>query len=81
MWNFWQETLLIDDDARNGDFAAAATDPNAEVEATGATFINTLIVVDMDGDGFNDIIATLDRGALSGLSNDALVLFRNMRGN
>jgi len=36
--------------------------------------------VDVDGDGKNDIIATLDRGALSGLSNDALVLFHNVGG-
>jgi hypothetical protein len=86
VFNFWQESLLIDDDPVADQQAAdpLATvnpDPNAAAEATGGTLINTLIVVDVDGDGFNDIIATLDRGALSGLSNDALVLFRNTRGD
>jgi hypothetical protein len=86
VFNFWQESLLIDDDPVADQQAADALatvnpDPNAAAEATGGTLINTLIVVDVDGDGFNDIIATLDRGALSGLSNDALVLFRNTRGD
>jgi len=76
--NFWQESLLVDDDAGRAG-GAIATDPNAANEATGGSLINTLIIVDVDGDGFNDIIATLDRGALSGLSNDALVLFVNNR--
>jgi hypothetical protein len=53
------------------------TDPNASAAATGGTLINTLIIVDVDGDGYNDIVATLDRNTLSGLSNDALVLFLN----
>lgn len=70
--NLWRESLLIDDDASSG----ASADPTA---TDGSTLINTLIVVDVDGDGKNDIIATLDRGALSGLSNDALVLFHNVR--
>ncbi|MCB9851114.1 MAG: VCBS repeat-containing protein [Phycisphaerales bacterium] len=87
VYNFWQESLLIDDDPAsvtdpNADpLAVVATDPNSSGLATGGTLINSLIIVDVDGDGYNDIIATLDRGALSGLSNDALVLFRNNRGN
>ncbi|HRX84571.1 MAG TPA: VCBS repeat-containing protein [Phycisphaerae bacterium] len=76
VYDFWLESLLVDDDANNG----ITTDPNANPDATGQTLINTLIVVDVDGDGKNDIIATLDRGALSGLSNDALVLFHNVGG-
>ncbi|MCB0069089.1 MAG: prepilin-type N-terminal cleavage/methylation domain-containing protein, partial [Caldilineaceae bacterium] len=76
VYDFWLESLLVDDDANNG----ITTDPNANPHATGQTLINTLIVVDVDGDGKNDIIATLDDGALSGLSNDALVLFHNVGG-
>lgn len=53
------------------------TDPNSNPQATGGTLVNTLLIVDVDGDGRNDIVGTLDRNALSGLSNDALVLFLN----
>ncbi len=53
------------------------TDPNANPQATGGTLVNTMLIVDVDGDGRNDIVGTLDRNALSGLSNDALVLFLN----
>lgn len=43
------------------------------------THINTLLIVDLDGDGRNDIVATLDRRTLSGLTNDSLVWYRNIR--
>ena len=43
------------------------------------THINTLLIVDLDGDDRNDIIATLDRRANSGLSDDRLVWYRNVR--
>lgn len=43
----------------------------------GGTLVNTMQIFDGDGDSRNDIVGTLDRNALSGLSNDALVLFLN----
>ncbi|HEY3246479.1 MAG TPA: VCBS repeat-containing protein [Phycisphaerae bacterium] len=42
-----------------------------------ATLINALLIVDLDGDGDRDIIATLDRRQGSGLTNDALIWYRN----
>lgn len=44
-----------------------------------STHINTLLIVDLDGDGKNDIVGTLDRRARSGLSDDRLVWYRNTR--
>jgi len=46
-------------------------------QSAGATSINSILMVDLDGDGDNDIVATLDRSTHSGISNDALVWFRN----
>ncbi|MEK6677727.1 MAG: VCBS repeat-containing protein [Planctomycetota bacterium] len=43
------------------------------------THINTLLVTDLDGDGRNDVLATLDRRSGSGLSKDALQWYRNIR--
>ena len=56
------------------------TDPQVAQEAATGTIINSAIIVDLDGDGANDIVATLDRSGLSGLTNDALVWFRNSLG-
>jgi hypothetical protein len=42
-----------------------------------STYINALLVVDLDGDGKNDVIGTLDRRAGSGLSDDRIVWYRN----
>jgi hypothetical protein len=44
--------------------------------AAGATLMNTILVVDLDDDGANDLIVTFDR---AGLSDDAIVWFRNTR--
>ncbi len=44
-----------------------------------STHINALLVVDLDGDGKNDIIATLDRRSGSGLSDDRIVWYRNTK--
>ncbi len=87
VFDFWAESLLIDDspddgnDDPSGGLTDLLTDPMADPEAATGTLVNCLIVVDVDGDGYNDIIATLDRTALSGLSNDALVMFRNTLGD
>jgi len=77
----WTENLIIDDSARGQDVAIPTTDPNAApIEVSGGTFINSILVVDLDGDGAVDFVATLDRSGLSGLSNDALAWFENTLG-
>ncbi|MBU0718839.1 MAG: VCBS repeat-containing protein [Planctomycetes bacterium] len=75
----WEETLIIDDEPEgDGDPNLAPTDPNvAEEDVAGSAIMNSILVVDLDGDGANDLIVTLDRSGLSGLTNDALVWFRN----
>ena len=75
----WSENLIIDDELGGlTSNTPATTDPNvAPVEVGGGTLINSIIVVDIDGDGANDVVATLDRSGLSGLTNDALAWFRN----
>ena len=60
----------------------ATTDPNVQPsKIPGTTLMNSIIIADIDGDGANDVIVTLDRSGLSGLSNDALVWFRNTQRN
>ncbi len=44
-----------------------------------STHINALLIVDLDEDGRNDIVGTLDRRLDSGLSDDRLVWYRNTR--
>lgn len=44
-----------------------------------STHINALLIVDLDGDGRNDIIGTLDRRSGAGVSDDRLVWYRNTR--
>ena len=90
VYDQWNETLIIDElPGPVSASAAAPTDdppvdpdapplPTATPPADGATVINSIIVVDLDGDGRNDLIAPLDRTSLSGLTNDALVWFRNI---
>ena len=72
----WDETLILDDE---GATTPALTDPNVDPAdvSTPGTIINAIEVVDLDGDGFVDIIGTLDRRGLSGVTNDALIWFRN----
>lgn len=73
----WRENLILDD---NPDDASdpATTDPNADPEALAdTTRINSITVVDLDGNGTDDFVLTLDRAGLSGLTNDALIWFRN----
>ena len=88
----WGETIIIDDsppatdNGNTNDNTGAPdwnqiidllTDPQASAEAATGTIINSVIIVDLDGDGDQDIVATLDRTGASGLTNDALVWFRN----
>lgn len=81
VFNQWETNLIIDDDpSSDSTNALSTTDPNVSPsEIAGRTFINTIHVADIDGDGKNDLLVTLDRSGLSGLSNDALVWFRNTR--
>jgi len=81
VFNQWESNLIIDDDAASGGTnSLSTTDPSVSPgQIAGTTFINTIHVADIDGDGKNDLLVTLDRSGLSGLSNDALVWFRNSR--
>lgn len=64
----WSTNLVVDDrQLENSLFAGE-----------GPAFINELLVVDLDCDGANDIVATIDRRSLSGLSTDVVVWFRNI---
>ena len=79
LYDQWGTALVIDDDApgRPGP-SPSTTDPSVSPsEVSGGTQVNALLVVDLDADGANDVIATFDRSGLSGLTNDALVWFRN----
>jgi len=82
----WFSNAIIQDNPPD------TTDPNAAPPSTtpggtgvgvnavdASTHINSLLVVDLDGDGKNDIIGTLDRRSGSGLSDDRLVWYRNTK--
>ncbi len=75
----WSENLIIDDQPSdtNAD-VPPTTDPNvAPPQIAGTTVTHSVLVTDLDADGVNDLVITLDRSGLSGLTNDALVWFRN----
>jgi len=69
------------DPATTQDPATTLTDPTANPTAQTleeeGTLVNALLIVDLDGDGMNDIVGTIDRNELSGLTDDALIWFRN----
>jgi hypothetical protein len=76
VYDQWIENLIVDDEPPGA--APATTDPNVTAsEVAGTTFINSILVVDLDGNGSMDLVVTLDRNGLSGLTNDALAWFRN----
>lgn len=82
IYDQWTEVMVVDDQPTGAVTTSTppTTDPNvvpAEIGAT--TFINCIIVTDLDNDGRNDFVVTMDRAGLSGLTNDALVWFRNTR--
>jgi len=80
----WVANTIIKDsptEQPDGTTVGGAT-PGAGVgvdEVDTSTNINELLVVDLDGDGRNDIVGTLDRRSGSGLSDDRLVWYRNTR--
>lgn len=77
----WAE-ILIADDSPPEQSRPAVTDPNvnpSEVVVT-STIINALQIVDLDGDGRLDLLATLDRRGQAGITNDAVIWYRNLGG-
>lgn len=64
----WSSNLIVDDTQLDTSLFAAA----------GPAIINDLLVLDIDCDGANDVIGTVDRQSLSGLSNDVVIWFRNI---
>lgn len=78
--NQWIEELIIDDAPPSNSSSDVSGDPSGGTSSdSDFTFINSIHVVDLDGDGSNDILATFDRSGRSGLTEDALVWFRNTR--
>ena len=85
----WFPTTIIQDtgDAAQDATQASGTSDSSSVPGSGvgadafdtSTHINSLLIVDLDGDGRNDIIGTLDRRSGAGLSDDRLVWYRNTR--
>lgn len=75
VYDQWTGRVIVDDGPGE---AASPADPSVNAgTATGVTLINSILIVDLDGDGDNDIVATLDRSTDSGISDDALVWFRS----
>lgn len=69
----WAEDFVLDDTKELG----ATDDPTSlEFNDTG-TQINSLLIVDIDGDGVNDVVATFDRRVNSSVNDDAIYWFRN----
>lgn len=75
----WSPNPIIQDGpVPTADDAAPGTGVGVGTVET-STHINTLLIVDVDGDGKNDVVGTLDRRSRSGLSDDRLVWYRNTR--
>ena len=81
----WFPNAIIQDTGSGTDDvteAAAGSAPGTGVGVDAvdvSTSINSLLIVDLDGDGRLDIIGTLDRRSGAGLSDDRLVWYRNTR--
>jgi hypothetical protein len=69
----WGRDFVLDDTKANG----TTDDPTDLDFLDDGTIIYTLIVVDLDGDGVNDIVATFDRRVDGGLADDSIIWFRN----
>ncbi len=68
VFDSWTANLIADEGQLDDSLFAAA----------GPAFINDILVLDIDCDGANDVLATIDRRELSGLGSDAIVWFRNV---
>jgi hypothetical protein len=83
LYDEWGTNLIIDEGAQSAPSSSsssstpAATGTSTPTTTSTATSIHSILIVDLDGDGKNDIVATFDRNELSGIANDALVWFRN----
>lgn len=88
----WFGNTIIQDnpDAQAGTSQQNQNDPDSSPTTPGgtgvgvdavdtSTYINSLLVIDLDGDGKNDVVGTLDRRTGAGLSDDRLVWYRNVR--
>jgi hypothetical protein len=76
----WAGNLIINEGQNPSTVETVAIDTGGEpAEAPTTTVMNSIIIVDVDGDGAEDIVATLDRSQsdAAGLTNDAIVWFRN----
>lgn len=69
----WGQDFVLDDTKENG----TTDDPTSPDFADNGTQINSLTIVDIDGDGVNDVVATFDRRVDSTLNDDAIYWFRN----
>ena len=69
----WGPDFVLDDTKEQG----TTDDPTSLQFADDGTLINNLIIIDLDGDGLNDIVATFDRRVASGIADDEIVWFRN----
>jgi len=76
VYDMWGENFVLDDTKANG----TTDDPTNPDFVDDGTIIYSLTIVDIDGDGFSDIVGTLDRRVLSGLADDTLIWFRNTLG-
>ncbi len=93
LYDPWSSNTIIQDnppDTTDPNAAPPTVDPNSTTTTPGgtgvgvnavdsSTHINALLVVDLDGDGKNDIVGTLDRRSGAGLSDDRLVWYRNTK--
>jgi hypothetical protein len=75
-YDSWGENFVVDD-TKGQETTDDPDDPDFE---DAGTVINAVTVVDIDGDGFGDVIATFDRRTFSGLNDDTLLWFRNTLG-
>ena len=88
VFDAWFPNTIIQDSPRDTtDPTSTETDAGGVAPGSGVgvsavdptTHINALLVVDLDGDGKNDIVGTLDRRTGAGLSDDRIVWYRNTR--
>lgn len=68
VYNAWSSDVIIDE-------GSGSSEDGGEANA----FMNSVQITDLDGDGRNDILTTLDRNTGSGITSDALVWFRSIR--
>lgn len=78
VYDAWFPNTIIEGVAPVTDAAAPGAGVGVQVVDT-STHINCLLVIDLDNDGRNDVIGTLDRRTGAGLSDDRLVWYRNTR--